>query len=159
MIQAAHVAHFWDQLPERLTDLIEETLAFVKRADPRNRAFHTHDNQQERRFLIGYHLCKNSFLVSRNPTGGIDGMVMWYQFKSPWTWGQIDQWREDDLDGSDIVVSHLVAASQEARERLVDGMRHRIANPEEKTVTALRKNKLVRFDRRNADRFCKLKLN
>lgn len=157
MIPAAYVSHLIPLIPAKYAEMIEEVIEFIDAADVKHRAFPESDPEGVR-FLLSYHLLKNTILVSRNGRGMIDGLALWHRFKSPWAWGQIDRWREDDKDGKDIVVSHFVSTSPEARKKLFTGMRGRITD-EDISIAALRKNKVVNFSMRDAERFSKLKFN
>lgn len=152
IIRAEHIAHIIDELPERSHQLLDEILAFVDIADPENRAF-KQSGTQERRFLLAYHLCKNTLLVTRNADNELSGLAMWYQFDAPWTWDQIDRWRADDEGGKEIVFSHLVAADKSARATIIDGMRRRVKGSESVNVTALRRGRLVSVSRKKEERF------
>ena len=152
IVHAKHVSHILDELPAKFGKLLDDLLAFVDKTDSRNRAF-PNTNTTDTRFLLAYHLCKNTLLVTRDTNGDISGLALWYQFKGPWTWDQIDQWRVDDEDGKEIVFSHLIATNRQARETIIDGMRKRVKGSDNVNVTALRKNRLIKFTTRNANRF------
>jgi hypothetical protein len=132
--------------------LLDEALAFVDKADTRNRAF-PNSTPSNTRFLLAYHLCKSTLLIVRDPNGDISGLALWYRFKAPWTCDQITQWREDDKDGEDIVFSHLITTNGTARRMIVDEMRKRGAGSDGASVSALRKNRIIEFSTRNANRF------
>jgi hypothetical protein len=158
IVHAKHVSHILDELPDKFHTLLDDLLAFVDTADSRNRAF-PNSNPKDTRFLLAYHLCKNTLLVTRDLEGGISGMALWYQFKGPWTWGEIDRWRQDDEDGKEIVFSHLIASTRKAREMIIDEMRKRVKGSDSVNVTALRNNRLIKFSTKNADRFRKFNRN
>jgi len=152
IVRAEHISHILDELPDKFHQLLDDLLAFVDKADPRNRAF-PNSTHKDTRFLLAYHLCKNTLLVTRDTDGEISGLALWYQFKGPWTWGQIDQWRADDSEGKEIVFSHLIATNRAARETIIDEMRRRVKGSDSVNVTALRKNRIIKFSTKNADRF------
>ena len=158
IVHAKHISHILDELPDRSHRLLDDILAFVDHADSRNRAF-PNSNPTDTRFLLAYHLCKNTLLVTRDRSGNISGVALWYQFKGHWTWDQITQWRQDDPDGKEIVFSHLIVANRAARETIIDAMRERVRGSDSVNVTALRNNRLIKFSTRNANRFRNIERN
>ena len=152
IVRAEHISHILDELPDKFHQLLDDLLAFVDKADPQNRAFQQ-STTKELRFLLAYHLCKNTLLVSRDWEGGITGVITWYQMKSPWTSQQLQRWRPDDADGGEIIVSHMVAFNADARATLMKGLSSRIERFREKSIFALRRDKVVSFGHRQVDRF------
>ena len=132
IVRAEHILHILDELPDKFHQLLDDLLAFVDKADPQNRAFQQ-STTKELRFLLAYHLCKNTL--------------------SPWTIRQLQRWRTDDAGGREIIISHMVAFNADARAALMEGLSSRIERFREKSIVALRRDKVVRFGHRGFNRF------
>ena len=157
IVRAEHISHILDELPDKFHQLLDDLLAFVDKADPQNRAF-LQSTTKERRLLLAYHLCKNTLLVSRDWEGGVTGVITWYQMESPWTIRQLQRWRPDDADGGEIIVSHMVAFNADARATLMEGLSSRIERFKEKSIVALRRDKVWRLGHRGFNRFKNINL-
>ena len=151
MIRAEHIAHMIDDLPEFLDEVIDDVLAFFLANDVDDAALGTGDDESKR-FVIAYHLCKRTLLFTCRD-GEITGAVMWHRLRIPWTWGELDRWRPDDPEGKDIVLSAMLANDRESRRQLLTMMATRIPDAQDCSFRGLRSNKVMTYKKKDIRKF------
>ena len=67
------------------------------------------------RLILAHRQSKGRLVYHRNAEGEVDGMVMWHRFSPGWDLEDVQNWREDDEQGSEIYIAGTIADSPQVR--------------------------------------------